>query len=237
MLQPLDQAVEMPHRVAGAAAGVDLVGIEVEADRVAGLHHDIAEGGGEVARVLVLRRTSGGVVHRCAAVHDKVDAQVGLVLVPSDVVAVGAAEHLPVDELGIVAGHVVAMVGKLAAEPEHRTAMPSGEVPLHHVARLQHEAAEAAQIRRLQQTGQSFTHPGSSPNSQTPNLKSPIRNPQSAIRNPQSAIPLSSPPAPPAGPRNRRCSSRSTPPPPERASTRRRCRPRSNPPDRRRWRT
>lgn len=117
------EVVEVEEGVAGVKAGVDLLRVEEEADGVAGLDHDVAEGGGELARVFVLGGAGAAEVHGGAAVEGEVHAEVGLVLEAFDVILVGAGDDAPVDVLGVVAEAVGLVVGELGAGAAQRAAV------------------------------------------------------------------------------------------------------------------
>ena len=115
----LAKRVKDDLQVGGVAARRDLGGgflrhVE-EPGGVALVDDEVAERGGQALGVVepgaVLARES----HRAAAVEHDVAAQVGLGLELLEVVAVGAGEDAPVEPPDVVAGDVVAVLGKLDA--------------------------------------------------------------------------------------------------------------------------
>ncbi len=79
--------------------------------------------------------------------------QVRLVLVLLEIELVGAAEHLPVDVPQVVAGRVLAMLGKLDREPVVRAAMHARDVPFDDPRRPQLQAFEFGQHSRVEKVG------------------------------------------------------------------------------------
>src|SRR4029450_4914944 len=86
-----------------------------------------ADGIVELGQLLAVREA-----HRLAQVHDQVAGDVGLGFELLDVVFVGFGEDKPVDVLGVVAGGVAAMLGKLDREAMKRRGMQTLEEALDH---------------------------------------------------------------------------------------------------------
>src|SRR5690606_2836814 len=110
------EVVDLAEAV-GALEGV--AGAVVEeggGDGVALLQDEVGEAGGEAARVVHLGDLAGAEVHRGGAVEEEVGDEVGVLLVLLDVILVGAAEDLPVEVAGVVAGGVFAVLGELDGE-------------------------------------------------------------------------------------------------------------------------
>ena len=110
----------------------DLVVEAHQAHRVLLSDHQVAEAGGEVAGVLELRQAIlvARVGHRAAHVEQDMSLEVRLLLILLDVEAIGAAEHLPVNILDVIAGHVLAVLGELDAEALERASVQSRDKPL-----------------------------------------------------------------------------------------------------------
>ena len=143
--EALAEEPQMSCAVARGNEVAHLVVVDGEAERVLLLAGDVAERGGDAAGVLILRRQAGGAVrHGAGAVEDHMHAQAGLLLILPDVVALRAAEDLPVEVAQIVALHVFAPVGKLHARALERAAMAAGLRALDDVARADGELLELA---------------------------------------------------------------------------------------------
>ena len=76
--------------------------------------------------------------------------QVRLLLVALDVIAVGAGEHLPVEILQIVAGHVLAMVRELDGESVKRAFMKAVDEALDDQPRDERRERELVQNRGIE---------------------------------------------------------------------------------------
>ena len=91
-----------------------------EAHAVRLLEHQIRKTGGELRGVFEFAHASIGcaraVVHRAAAIEDDGGAEVRLLLVFADVVAVAACEDAPVNVPDFVAGHVLPVLLEFDAE-------------------------------------------------------------------------------------------------------------------------
>ena len=99
-----------------------------QTDRVTLTMQEIAEPGGGGRGHLELAHAGGAVDfraigHRLARVEHDHGRDVRLFLVPLDVVAVHAAEDLPVEMAQVVTRHVLTVLDKLDAEPVPRAAV------------------------------------------------------------------------------------------------------------------
>jgi hypothetical protein len=78
---------------------------------------------------------------------------VRLLLVLPDVVAIATPEYFPVEMPRIVAGHVFAVLRKLARETACWRAMPPNETTLHNAARLRAELFGALEGIGIEERG------------------------------------------------------------------------------------
>ena len=83
------------------------------------------------------------VAHGLAAIEEDVRDVVGFLLVLLDVIAVAAAEHLPVEVPRVVAGDILAVLGELDGKPAKGRLVRAGHVAFDDRARL-----DAEDIRR-----------------------------------------------------------------------------------------
>ena len=121
------------------------VGEQQRPDRVLLVEHQVGERRRQRARVLELAHRGARRLesHRAREVEQQVAAQVGLLGVLLDQVAVAARPHLPVQVLERIAGHVRAVLGELDAEAVERRAVHAGDEALDHQARAHVEVREA----------------------------------------------------------------------------------------------
>ena len=84
------------------------------------------------------------ITHRTRCIHDHVDAQARFLLELADVVALGAAEDLPVEMAEIVALGVFAAVGELDALAFERAFVAAAHRAFRDVARTHRERLELA---------------------------------------------------------------------------------------------
>src|SRR5262249_41751006 len=75
--------------------------------------------------------------------------QVGLILVLLEIDLVAFAEHLPIDIAQVVAGSVLAVLGKFYRESVVRTAMQTGHVAFDDMPRSQAQALNLSQRLRI----------------------------------------------------------------------------------------
>ncbi len=122
--------------VVGALEALTDGGVEdVHRDRVALAEDKVGEARGKDLRVVDLCEFAGAVFHRFAPVDDEVGDEVRVLLVLLDVVAVCAAEDLPIQMAEIVAGGVFAVLGKFDGKSVERRAVLANAVTLHDSAR------------------------------------------------------------------------------------------------------
>ena len=118
---PGRDALEVPEHAVQVRGGrarrqmeADLLVEGDHADHVLLAAHEVGQARGQEATVVELRLAAAqAVVHRGAGVQEDVGAEVGLLLVLLDVVAVAAAPGDPVEVPHVVAGDVLAMLGEL----------------------------------------------------------------------------------------------------------------------------
>ena len=120
--------------------------------------HGVALGGEEVGErgrggpgVVDLGVRARGVTHRPAHVEHEGAAEVGLVLEPLDVVAVGSGEQPPVEIARVVARAVFAVFAELDREPVIGTAVNPFHEPLDRDPRPDLQALDPHQGRRVDQ--------------------------------------------------------------------------------------
>ena len=121
--------------------------------------HEVAHRRRRRARQVVLREPPRAVLHRLAGVNDEPRDEVGLLLVLLEVEPLGAAVDLPVDVLDVVAGGVLAVLRELDREPVPRAPVPPGEVALDELPRLQFEAVDAGENRRIRERRHGYRSP------------------------------------------------------------------------------
>ncbi len=154
LLEGLEQVIEMQQAVLCLQHHVHLGGVQGEPDRVAGLDHHVPERGGEATGVAVLGLAAvAGEIHRGAAVEHEIDAEIGLVLEPFDVILVGPGQHPPIDMFRVVADAVRLVIGELRARSVERAAVGAGQVALDHRPRPEREPAERVHLLRREERG------------------------------------------------------------------------------------
>ena len=112
----------------------------------------IGERGRQELAVLELGHGAGAEAHRGARVEQDHEAGIGLAEEALDIGALGAREHVPVDEARIVAFDVGAILLELLAETVMRRAVQARQETFHGRARDQLEVRETRQDFRRQQS-------------------------------------------------------------------------------------
>ena len=135
--EPVHDMVHLPQAVGARQVLARLLIEEAEGDGVALKEDEVGEAGRERLGVLQLRHLGAAVVHRRAAVDQQVHHHIGVLLILLDVVAVGAAEHLPVEVPRIVAHGVLAVLRELDGEALEGRAVVAHAIALHDRAREQ----------------------------------------------------------------------------------------------------
>ena len=122
-----------------------------QADRVLLVDHQVAEGRRQADAVLELRQLLAvSVAHRAGEVHHQIAGQVGLGLELLDVEPVGLGVNVPVDVGDVVAGRVLAVLGKLDREPLERAGVQPGDEALDDELGAQVEPGDLADHLGLQ---------------------------------------------------------------------------------------
>lgn len=122
----------------GGQDGADLLVEDEQPYRVLLADHHVSQSRREADRVVHLRHAAAvGVVHAAGAVHHEVAFEIRLGLELLDVVAVGLAVDAPVDQAGIVAGRVLAVLAELHRKPVKRRAVQPAQESLHDKPGLQ----------------------------------------------------------------------------------------------------
>jgi hypothetical protein len=137
---------EMPD-VARAALGgepaADLIVVDDQADRILLVMREVGGRRGEFAGELELRHASRVFeVHRGRGIKDEMHAQAGFLLELLDVVALAAAEDLPIEMPQAVALDIVAVVSELDARALVHAGMPARTTALRRPARAENEVVE-----------------------------------------------------------------------------------------------
>ena len=114
-------------------------------DCVALTDHQVSQRGGDSPGMLELGDRLPGVPHAARRIDDKERLQVRLFLIFLDVIPVGLAERPPVDMPDLVAGPVLAMLGKLDRETLERAPVQTGRHAFDHQASQQLEPAETGE--------------------------------------------------------------------------------------------
>jgi len=97
----------------------DLHGVTLE-------ENEVSKARGDGARVVQLGPVARSISHRFARIDEEVRDEVRLLLVLLDDVTIGAPEYFPVEMTSVVAGNVLAVLGKLDREtPVGRPVRPS----------------------------------------------------------------------------------------------------------------
>ena len=119
------------------------------------MEDEVAQAGGEHLAVGELGVAAGAVFHGLRAVEEDVRDVVGLLLELLDVIAVGAAEDLPVEVAEVVAGRVFAVLGELDGEAVVRGLVLAGHVALDEITRVHPERLGAGNRDRVEKRGES----------------------------------------------------------------------------------
>ena len=145
--QPAEMAGPVPRRqVLG-----DSILKQKQADRVALRGQKIGDRRRRGARVVALAVSPGSIAHRPAGVDHEMAAEVGLVLEPFHVIAVGAREQPPVEIARVVARAVFAVLAEFDREPVVRAAVDALDKSLDRDPRPHFQALDAHQRLRIDQ--------------------------------------------------------------------------------------
>ena len=150
LLEFVENRLQMRHARARRDVAAHLRVERDHADAVALLQHEIRERGSEAGGVVGFGEAlaiAAGVGHRAAQVEQQRGAEVSLLLVFADVVAVGLGEDLPVEPADFIALHILPVLRELDAEALVRRLVQPGEKP------LDHESRDDLQVRDLLQLG------------------------------------------------------------------------------------
>ena len=116
--------------------------------RIALLRQQVGERRRQVARVGQLRHALAPVAHRRRRIDEQERAHLRLVLEALDVVAVDAADRLPVDAADVVAGRVLLVLGELDRRAGVRVLVHARERALDDHARAHAHRPEARDVHR-----------------------------------------------------------------------------------------
>ena len=129
-LQRLDDLGQLGGGGGRAEPGPFLLVEDGQPDGVPLLDQQRGQAGDDRGGVLELGHGPVAVGHAGAGVEDEGGAEVGLLLVAFDLVAVGAGVGPPVESFEVVAGCVLAVVGELDGEAVHGAAVQAGDAAL-----------------------------------------------------------------------------------------------------------